>query len=395
VKASSVWRRPYIEKLKAEVKLLLSQMKPTEKHEYIMQNILELEKHLDPQSQAKRFVFIMSALVNHVSHNTLKDSGDNYLRELALTILKIQGIVPGASRLSYLYSEVLMVSSQIHFKNNSFIDAAWEQQAARYASVRDDFGDEAFQSFSLAIRMMGLGHTRLAAVHYERAEQSPVHFFRARIGRIKCCRLMQDFDAGKVLIAEAKQLKGTEKQMNEILWEEALWEATQSKDMQCILNFVKRNKKIMRGYFTAEAVLWFRVVNNTQYMKRLPKYLYLAKTKVIDSKTLGALHKAIVSICECYDSKIPSVYRIRNLGVVINQIENVKTVEWRLLIWAAAARWLARYNYLALAAICLQEYQALSSKVSSGHTLDALNLMSDLFEKAWFTGQRLVINKAG
>ena len=68
----------------------------------------------------------------------------------------------------------------------------------------------------------------------------------------------------------------------------------------------------------------------------------------------------------------------RKLGQQLTRVSQLPSVDTELLVWAAAARWLARNRMEGLGALTLQEYRALSLRLSSGAHVDVLGLLPDL-----------------
>ena len=59
----------------------------------------------------------------------------------------------------------------------------------------------------------------------------------------------------------------------------------------------------------------------------------------------------------------------------------VLVIDKELLTWAAAARWLARSKAHDFAILAINEYRALSLRLSNGECMDVLGVANDLMER--------------
>jgi hypothetical protein len=134
--------------------------------------------------------------------------------------------------------------------------------------------------------------------------------------------------------------------------------------------------------------LWFHALRSPKFLEKLPDLTYLAGAKILEPKKMGFFFKAIRTIRALYDTEIPSSIRLSRLGHLLNDARKVVSLDREMLVWVAAARWLARGNYFTLATIALEEYREISLKASQGSTQDVLQIAGDLFEKTWFGMQK-------
>jgi hypothetical protein len=82
-----------------------------------------------------------------------------------------------------------------------------------------------------------------------------------------------------------------------------------------------------------------------------------------------------------YDTGLSVSNRIEMLGRELERIKEVSSIEKELLVWAASARWLFRIKASGLAGVALDEYSALSLRVSRGRNPDVLGVAADLLER--------------
>ena len=87
------------------------------KLDFVMNEIKELDVAQDPRSFLKRFILIISALFHHIRYGGLSRKQISDLTEMAYAILRVSGIKPGKSQVSFLYGELHMALSEIHLSN--------------------------------------------------------------------------------------------------------------------------------------------------------------------------------------------------------------------------------------------------------------------------------------
>jgi hypothetical protein len=382
------WTIQLIEDTKARYKLEFDSILAAKGEGVKLSAILErLDEFADTEDESQQldiYVLIVSALIHHLRFGGLQSRSIRHMEEKALAILRINGIEPGKGRLAFLHGELYSVLSQVNLNIGNPILSAWMQQQAQFVSGKGSVGDKGFQHLALAIRYMGLGNVTRAIECYKLAESVESYFVKARMGRLKALRITGRLDEVDKLIQETYSVSKDEKILKELQWETALAETSRQNSGQPLYSLVRKGASHAHGFFLGEAFLWFHALRSPKFLEKLPDLAYLAGAKVLEPKKMGFFFKAIRTIRALYDTEIPSSIRLSRLGHLLNDARKVVSLDREMLVWVAAARWLARGNYFTLATIALEEYREISLKVSQGSTQDVLQIAGDLFEKTWF-----------
>lgn len=355
-----------------------------------MRKIADLADDESPRGQLRRFIYIVSALVHHEKHGGLTTAQIKRAVEVARGILQINGVKPGSSRLSFLHGELHLVLSQIYRHEGQHWQAVWEQQMAIYDAKQNLPGGARFQALSLAHRSLRLGHARLALLYYEQANASEKLKDSAKesahLGMAKALRLSGRIEQAKELIARLRNdAKLSSNAMRELIWEQICLGAHSTQDLSDMLAGVRTGKMHYDGIFLLEASLWTRAVAQRQWMGRIIKVTTMGRKKDLNARRFGYFYQAVLQIERCYDQDVPLPIRIRELGEILASKDHFTTIDKELLMWVAAARFLARVSSFALASLTLSEYVALSLKLSQGETQDVLGIAADLIERPWFS----------
>lgn len=386
------WRRPTIEKVQSEVKTELDKAivdgSTSDRLNLALQRIGELEENNSPDGLLRRYVFIVSALLHHSRSGGLTNTQIKNLEDMAYTILKIQGIDPTESRLSFLYNDVNLAMSQIYRKDGRIFLSTWEHQLASHLSNRGALTEDGFQSLGMAIRATRLGLGNMALEFYRRAETeglSPQELNRARLGRIRLLRLRGELEKAAELATQAqKDLDLSDDEKKELYWEELCRDIQTTQDLDLLVKNVQKDADHYSRTYVLEACLWVRAVSSENWLSSISTLQTL--TKNLKVHKAGFAHKCVQEIQRCYDYDYSFMDRLRRLGHLLSQLNNLVSIDHELLMWAAAARWLARSRSHNLASVALNEYRYLCERLSGGTKQDCLGIVSDLFQKEWFVG---------
>jgi hypothetical protein len=397
------WDNPTFDRLKQEIKDELTSVESASgvegRLQHIHDHISKLQSDLSGPAQMRRFIFAVSALMHHMRHGGLKSSQVNQLVELCEAILKLQRIEFATSRMSHLYGEVFSGVSQISWSAGFPVRSMFEQQLAKASSGRNQLGSEAYRVFSMGMRFLGLGFMDLAISHFAAAEEKSQDnpdsndrslIERARLGRLKCLRLMGCFDRAQILHESSREIwcsttgKKSPEQL-EFLWETCCLALQRDQKYQPMVSAVNKGEH-QTGVYILEAHLWAKSISDTSMSRKLRKLDYLAKKKIIDPKGLGFAYRLGQAFDACYDTELLMAKRMQILAKVMIQIHRIASIDKELLAWAAATRFFARNKYLPLACLSLKQYESLCLRLSDGESKDLLNLHDGLNSAAWASG---------
>jgi hypothetical protein len=147
---------------------------------------------------------------------------------------------------------------------------------------------------------------------------------------------------------------------------------------------IKKGGTHSGSIFVMEAALWFKSVEKRDWLTRGHKTKSLVRRQQDRPDTSSQFYKSCAALEDSYNSKIPLPIRLDQLGRVLANSHLLLTMDKELLVWASAARFLARVSALGLASLALQEYVSLSIRLSSGRSKDALGICSDMLDRPWF-----------
>ena len=392
----SEWQIKNIDEAKRRIKAQLDsiQEKAGERQRFqaIQQGIRQLESSTEPKDLLDLYVYIVSALVHHKNFGGLNPSQIRKMTSLAYQILQMQDIQPETSQLGFLYGEIHMALSQIHRISGEHLTAAWEQQFSQHVSRKHPPGGPHYQALASAIRSMRLGQVHRALENYILAAEDTTNrrrIWTARLGQIRCLRLMQQFEEASQLIRSMFDSinihdEASERFQLELHWEKICIDASKEANLDAMIQAVNRKSSHYQAVYLVEAHLWSLAAPQRRWQGRLPKVATILRNKKLQSKDLGFFVKAAQQLEECHDSQIPLVVRVRALGHIIGDLHHFIAIDRQLLFYIAAARWLARIHSPELASIMLGEYEGYSLKITRGHCNDVLNLAGDILDRPWF-----------
>lgn len=383
-----MWTQKQIEETKAAVRAeILKHSDPGDPHQglwFVLEKIQESEEELTPQSQLERYIYVVSSLVHHAHFGGLKPRQIEKLIGLAEAVLALQGIKPSSSKLGFLYGELYLAVSQIQTQQGQHWDSIWGQQLSFYLSQRAPSGGKGFQALLLAIRAFRLGHSQLALRELERAEKLGLdsqYHARVELERLKALRLSGQYQLADTSSQKAREgLRPNAAEVHEFDWEEVCRVVARTREIAPLVQRVqKKDSPHHRATYLCEAFLWTRIVKTREYLKRFPTARSLARDPHISVKG-SHLYPWVSGFETLYDVTIPTILRLRRLGQLLSEAHRLPSVDTELLIWAAAARWLARNRIEGLAAATLAEYRGLSLRLTGGKSADALGVVGDLAE---------------
>ncbi|MBQ46476.1 MAG: hypothetical protein CMP10_03120 [Zetaproteobacteria bacterium] len=389
-KKSYEWRIKKIQELKQETAATLKSIEATTgmkgRLSFICDKIRLLSESSDSEEQLHCFIYIMFALVHHEQHRGLPAARVGSLLKMGYALLKVNGIKPSTSKLSYLYGELHLIKSQILINEGDVWLAAWELQISKNISGENKIGSDGFHYLSLGIRNLAAGNGSMAMDFFERAEKySPVHssiFQKARVYRCKSQRLSSQLDSANELTEASLSIVDADTPVHEELtWERTCTNIAESNSLHEMISMVRLGKPHYHSTYVLEAFLWSRAVNSYQWFKSLPKLTTILRK--FEQPKADPFCRSVRALDEAYDTNIPMINRLNKLGQTLNDNNKIKDINKRLLIYLAATRWLIRSNQYNLARLTFSEYESLSLRVSNGINRDGLGIANDLVTRIW------------
>lgn len=385
------WDQQLVRSTKAHIKHKLDAESAPEygrsRLQVIKHQLAELQADDSDEGRLKRYVLVMSALVEHERQGGLSASEVEQLVGLAYGILQVQGVKPRLSRLAALYGDIHLIKSQIERKNGEPWQAAWEQQLALQLAGDFPSGGLGFQLMAMGNRSLRLGHAALAEQHFHGALQQDLtadYRTRCQLGLVHALWLSgsgtaADNLAQEILAAEPQGSPVAE----EITWYQLVRSCQNSLDLTPLLGAVRPRKSLHQATYIIETCLYGLCVESRAFLTRLPRLGSLARNKNLKPQRLGLWYSSSKLLQDCYDHAVPLPLRLRGLSRALEDRTKLLTVDKELLVLAAATRWLARIKAHEPAMLVLAEYQALSQRLSQGQSTDALGLLHDLTARPW------------
>ncbi len=391
----SVWTQSYIDQCKKKVRseTTLPEYKedPDQKLRYLLARIDACENQPTVDSQILQYIYIMSCLVHHERYGGLSAAQVTRLTKTAESLLRVNGVKKGSSKLSFLYGELHLVRSQIHRKYGEHWPAAWEQQMGILASRASLVGGEAFQTLAYAGRALRLGAARVAIKEYHHAlslDLKGKQKHLAEIGIIRSLRLSGKADEARCYLNSLTEIERyAAPEQKEIEWERFILEAIETSDLSRLIKSVKKNGLHNEASYICECFFWSAAFSQTDWLKRTLKLKNIARQKKLLSQKTDRFFESGIMLERCYDYDYPLATRYDFLNSVVLRASSLLTIDKELLVWAATSRWLARSKSFKLAVLTLNEYSALSYRLSDGQTNDVLKIMDDLLDKPWYKSE--------
>lgn len=383
---AKLWRRADVEEEKVRVRSELDAVGAKEGMGERLQAALAAIRRLEGDTSSKgmlsRFVYSVSALVHHLAHGGLTGRQIAALAELGDAILKIQGVKPQSSQLSFLYGDLHLVLSEIYRREGRGWDATWEQLTSFYLSQRAPSGGRGFQAFACANQAIRLGHGPLAEAEFERAWRLGVPAKlkgRVLLERVKALRLVgKREEAANAFIDGKKDCELSPDELKELQWEELCRKVAVDQDLRPLINAVRKGGEHFNPAYILEAFLWTRAVASREWLTRVQKLRGLAKHGEMTRKKSGFLYECVMVFETIYDQEIPADFRLHRLGELLHGAASLPTIDLELLLWSAAARWLIRMRAFRFATFSLAEYRGRSLRLSGGRSRDVLGVAADL-----------------
>lgn len=381
----SRWRRKDLQEIQSQIRDELASLNSDsmqDRLKYILDQVAVLDNDLTIFGQQRRYFLVIFALVHHERFGGIPKPKLNQLYELAYALLTVNRIKPQTSKLSYLFSELNLVMSQIYLKEGLGLKSVWQQAMAKSFGGEQFPGGDGFYHLSMGIRLHHLGFMDQAVDHLRIAAESHLNgssISKSRAYLVKSLRLSNSLSDAKLAIAKYKDLESNQDFINEFIWEKECIKMSQTQSLDACLQLIKKDASHYQGTYVLEAYLWSRALQSTVWTAKFFKVKTYAKhfnLKASDSNLL---------LCQCledaYDSSIDFIVRVKKLGECLTSLDKSVGHQNRLLFLLSAARWLQRFNQYQLARIAISEYTALSFRLSQGQSNNVLGIGGDLIDK--------------
>jgi hypothetical protein len=296
-----------------------------------------------------------------------------------LDILKVSKIDPNTSKLGFLYEELFLVRSQILRNQGQHWRSAWDLQLAQRWNTNKSEDMIARANLARGIRMLRLGFADLAKQEFLAAAHSLLpnrQRIRARIGLIQALRFSGAFEDCLQEIHSTQKISDIDQdQFMHLDWEKISLLAQREHDLNPMIKAVSaRGTHHTSGYFL-EAFLWQQAIAKEKWAERLPKVRSVGRSRSLGAIKEGFIYKACIALEQCQLSETPLTLHLDNLGEVIANRHQLISVEWELLLLAAAGRWLVKKKQNHLAILCYKEYSTLLNKLAN--TNDPFRLLEE------------------
>lgn len=387
-----IWNQETLDKERLVIKAELESVAQNDGRRASLRRCLERLASLSDSDEEldrlRQYIYAISALVHHSRHGGLNPTQIRRLGKLAHALLRTQGIQPGTSKRSFFYGTLQLALSDVFQREGRLWEAAWTQQLGLHLSHRAPSGGEGTQRLALGVRALRLGHAAVAERELEAAEGcglSPRQAGRVRLERLKALRLSGRLEEAESL-DEATRRSGmlSPAESRELEWERICRRAMRGSDISELVSSVRKGKSHHDYAYILEAFLWTRSVESRDWIERFPTARSIARSGKLDPRSGGTLLSFVSKLEQAYDSSLSFTLRLEDMGEALSRVSRLATVDFELLAWATAARWLARNRSLALAALALAEYEAMSLRLSRGARRDALGIMADLAARPWY-----------
>ncbi len=386
------WSDSLVEAVKGEVKLELDEIANRDGEESAVRKALhrisEFADDLTEESQLRTYVYVMAALIRFLRCGKGMTPGQiQTLVDRAYTILRLMRFKLDNPRISYLYGDLHMVTSQLRRSHGEHLKSQWQLlQAARLYRGKET-RSSGIQAYNGAIRSLRLGNAHIAVeqfalAHAEAADDRGA--LRALLGKASALRLAGRIEDARLQLAEIKQRYPlSDAEALEWEWESAMAVAVGDDATESALAMTRKGRSHYLGDYVTEGILRAYATQGKDQLRKIPDPDYLKRSNTIEVENQSGIMHWITSLAKLYDAAYPLEYRLQVLERAFERIHDLESIELEMLAWLAATRWLARNRLADLAKVMLCEYRALSLRTSGGESSDVLGLASDLFGKDW------------
>ena len=390
--AKGTWQVKTVIASRASVQAELADMAnlsgPIASLNYAASQMFQLGQEEHARSDLRRFHFTIAALKLHQRHGGLTRAQVQHAITLAQGLLLANGIKPDAPRLAFLHADLQSVLGKLHRRRGSHWLAAWEQGGALDIVAACQPALIAEHHVLLAQRLTRLGQAAAALHHLDQAAAAgltPSQHHLEQTWRARLYRWSGHPAKAQEMVAQAlRSAPEVAARTQAWQWEQACLLLTMTGDASALLTCVGKKGTHPQARHQLEASLWLRAVATRQVAGRLVLVRTFARKHGTDARSTGLLYKAALALEQCYHPDVPLSVKLAHLGTALAKASHLAHVEQELLLWAGAARFLARSRVESAAAMALGEYVGLSLRLSSGMERDVLGVAGDMISRRWF-----------
>jgi hypothetical protein len=390
------WTPEDIEEIKVQVKAELDHPdfidNPRNRLRYCLAAIRRVHDDDSIAGRFRLFILAVSALLHHARNGGLTRPQVNQMMEMAHGILKLLQVPPVRGRLSFLYGYIHTALSQIYWQEGKHWHSSWEQYLAlRVVTVRQQ-KKEGFHYLIMSNRLARLGDLRFAMHGYEVAERlglNDASLCRARLMRVRCLRILGDYDSAATLAAESLTLPAFSGEFaREMQWEGHCREAQQTLNLNGLMRQTRLKAPFYDLSYILDLTLWMYAVPSVQWLGKSPNLSTMKRKFRNYPPSLDRIVQIIETIHDAYDQNFSFDFRIEQIGQCLQIIPQVSSIEHELICWLAIARALFRMRLRdqALTAMCLSQYESLCLRITRGQSHDVFKSAGDMLSASWYRG---------
>ncbi len=349
---------------------------------FVKDEIFRLSQPSEGEAEKRLFFVLLNALSFASRYGQLSRDEVDQINALAVGILQKNNVNPETSKLSYLYSELYMLRSQIAFREGSVWTSVWRQQLSMRLALPSDLPSLAYHYLTMGNRCLRLGHSQAALVYYQKSlehESTREHQDVALIGKVRALRYLMRQEESRALIQEALASKDMSPDLAlDLQWEQDCMDLAHNQDFTRLERETRKGGSYDRPSFRLEAACWAYALSEVTWQKKLPKIKSIFRNEAGESKRDPSFFKISLGLEQAYDTEVPFFLRLSQIESLIEQIASVLKGDKQLLCWLVLTRWLLRNKNPSLAHLTMTEYQTLSLRLSDGRTRDVLGIASDI-----------------
>jgi predicted unusual protein kinase regulating ubiquinone biosynthesis (AarF/ABC1/UbiB family) len=377
VKRNQVWRRDYVDARRAHLAQEISADVAADRSQAIATLKARIRRSaVEPSVEgqldcvlATLELLTIEGIESHVDAREL-----SRLNATAKRIFERQAVNPRSSRLAHLYGELEARTAALAAKHSERWTSAWSRGIAEQeAGVRVD--GELHDIVDLELQ---LGHGKEIVARLLELELSAVakSDLRAlRLTQVEALILSGDHARAEHVLASLRAELGDDVDAK---WQAAILESIRAQDPAPQVMLTRLRGEERRPERLLDLFLWAHASKSKAWMSVVTRASSLRRTDK------DALDPAALSCAEaierCHDGGGSVQARLNALGRALGEADRVVHPLRRMLVWAAAARWLIRVKRRPLATLPSLQYRALSLALTGGVEPDVLNLALELIE---------------
>ncbi|SMF59812.1 hypothetical protein [Pseudobacteriovorax antillogorgiicola] len=347
---------------------------------HCLELITQLEHGVE-LDQLRRLVYILCLLAHHVRYDCLSPEEVKSLFDLSSTLLQVHRVIPGKGKLSVVYGDIHLLKSQLYLNEGEFWLSTWEQEIANQSTYRVAPGGDTFNDYLMGMKALRFGDASVAYDYFCKAEEEKTKSFfdNSRIGRVRCLRLAARADEAKSLIQDTLSDPSIDLSVrHELEWELACIRIQEKQSLDGIRDLTKLDESHHQASYLIEMFFWASSVSSYRWLRQMAKIRTLARKKDLQIRKKGLAYKMALIIEGAYDDTVPLTMRMKKMEFIFKNARRLRNVDKELLIWLSLCRWLERQKMTKIASMALNEYMALSRRLSGGTCDDVLGIAQDL-----------------